>query len=219
MVKESGSSKLEYLVKLLESEGWVKDRERREGVKVLCLVDHATLQEGRPRDWVAVGADGVVAFGETQREALDGAHRLGLDVRNAAAERLNSEYPRRAIRDETLSPSILEKSVRHGKGNQRDNREYLTKMFGPDGPFRKSRENREVREKARRRYLDEQASLLKERPREWVAMGAEGVIAFGNTDREVLDEAYSRGFDNTNIVVEFLNPDPVHIHPDSRQII
>ena len=213
MAKESGLSKLEYLVTLLGSEGWVKNRETREGVKVLCLADHATLREGRPGDWVAVGVDGVVAFGKTRREALDGAHSLGLDVRGAASERLNSEYPRGAIRDERIRPSILEKSVQNRKGDQGDDRECLTKMFGPDGSLRKSRENREVREKARRRYLDEQASLLKERPREWVAMGVEGVIAFGNTLEEARDEAESCGFDKTNMVVEFLNPEPFDIPP------
>ncbi len=218
MAKESGSSKLAYIVKLLESEGWIKNRETREEVKTLCLADHATLREGRPGDWVAFGADGVIAFGDTQREALDGAHELKLEVRNRAVERLNREPPRRPIEYEPVIPSIFEENVEYHKGDYEYDQEYLTKIFGPDGLLAKHRKKYKLREKARRRYLDEQATLLEEHPREWVAMGVDGVIGFGKSSSEALDAAYRLGFDDTNMVVEFLNPEPFNIPPTFRSV-
>ena len=79
----------------------------------------------------------------------------------------------------------------------------------------------EMSEKAERRYLAERATLLKERPGEWVALGADGVIAFENTMKEVWDEAHSRGFDETNIIIRFLDPGPIdiHMHPGLMQIV
>ena len=76
-------------------------------------------------------------------------------------------------------------------------------------------------EKAERRYLVERATLLKERHGRWVAMGTDGVIAFGNTPQEAWDEAESRGFDKMDVIVRFLDPGPIHIHmhPSSIQII
>ena len=213
MAKESKPSKLEYVVKLLESESWIKNREKREEVNTLCLADHATLWEGRPGDWVAIVADGVIAFGDTQREALDAAHRLELENRDRAVERLNPEPARSPIGDEPVIPSIFEKNVQYQKGYYGADLEYVKKIFGPDGPFKKWREKHKLREKARRRYLDEQATLLKEHPKEWVAMGADGVIAFGKSQREALDKACNLGFDDTNMVVEFLNPEPFNIPP------
>ena len=91
MAKESKPSELEDVVKLLESEGCIKNEETREEVKTLCLADHATLWEGRPGDWVATGADGVIAFGDTQREVLDELYSRGFDSTNMVVEFLNPD--------------------------------------------------------------------------------------------------------------------------------
>ena len=218
MAKKKGSSKLAYIVKLVESESWIKNRETREEVKTIHLADHATLWEGRPGDWVAIEPDGVIAFGNTEREALDASHRLGLEARNRTVECFKPEPPPNPFGDKVVIPSIFGKDVQHQKRDYEYDREYLTKIFGPDGLLAKQREKYKLREKARTRYLEEQAALLEEHPREWVAIGADGVIAFGNSDREAWDKAESLGFDKTNMVVEFLNPEPFNIPPTFRSV-
>ena len=61
-------SKLEYVVKLLKSERRIKNRDTSEEVKSFHLAERATLLKERPREWVASGADGIIAFGKTRRE-------------------------------------------------------------------------------------------------------------------------------------------------------
>lgn len=86
--------------------------------------------------------------------------------------------------------------------------EHVASLFG-QGHNSEFKKWLEMTEKAERHYRAEFSALLEEHPREWVAIGADGVIAFGNTQGEAWDKAESLGFDKTDMVVRSLDPGPI----------
>ena len=86
--------------------------------------------------------------------------------------------------------------------------EHVASLFG-QGHNREFKKWLEMTEKAERHYRAEFSALLEDHPREWVAIGADGVITFGNTQEEAWDKAESLGFDKTDMVVRFLDPGPI----------
>ncbi len=58
------------------------------------------------------------------------------------------------------------------------------------------------------RMRTEQAELIKEHPDKWVAMGGDGVLAVGDSMKEVLEEVERQGVDSGETVVEFLDTSP-----------
>ena len=89
-----------------------------------------------------------------------------------------------------------------------DELEYVTAVFGPDGPFKKLRENRELREKVTSRFWDEREELTKNHPRKWIAIGEDGVHILGDSLEETLAEFREQGHGDSAVVLEYLDPNP-----------
>ena len=58
------------------------------------------------------------------------------------------------------------------------------------------------------RMRAEQAELLKKHTDRWIAMGRHGVLAVGDSMKEVLEEAERQGVDSGDTVVEFMDTSP-----------
>ena len=58
------------------------------------------------------------------------------------------------------------------------------------------------------RFNDERERLIEKHPRQWVAMSKDGVITLGDSMQEVADEAKGRGYDGSDFILQFLDPDP-----------
>ena len=95
-----------------------------------------------------------------------------------------------------------------GDSSQRWDIEQVALLFGQEHNI-EFKKWLKMTEKAGRHYLAAEATLLKEHPGQWVAVGVDGVIAFGNTLEEAQDEAEGLGFDKTSIIVRFLDPGPI----------
>ena len=89
-----------------------------------------------------------------------------------------------------------------------DEIEYLTATFGPDGPFKKLRENRELRKKVTSRFWDEREQLTERYPRKWIAIGEDGVHVLGDSLDETLAELREQGHGDYAVVLEYLDPNP-----------
>ena len=57
---------------------------------------------------------------------------------------------------------------------------------------------------------------MKRHPDKWVAMGQEGVLAVGESMDEVLSEVESRGLHGADVVIQFMDTDPLSRTGDSR---
>ena len=86
--------------------------------------------------------------------------------------------------------------------------EYVTAIFGPDGPFKKLRENRELHEKIKNRFWDEREELTKKHPRKWIAVGEDVVHVLADSREEVLVEFREQGHGDSAVVLEYLDPNP-----------
>ncbi len=58
------------------------------------------------------------------------------------------------------------------------------------------------------RLWSERAELMERHPDRWVAVGADGVVAIGDSMRAVLNEVEDLGMRRRDVVVEFLDTDP-----------
>ena len=59
------------------------------------------------------------------------------------------------------------------------------------------------------RMRRERSNLVEKHPDKWVAMGREGVLAVGDSMDEVLWEVEARGLNGADVVIEFLDTDPL----------
>ena len=51
-------------------------------------------------------------------------------------------------------------------------------------------------------------SLIEKHPYKWVAISKDGVIALGDSMKEVADDARKQGYDGSSFILQFLDPDP-----------
>ena len=58
------------------------------------------------------------------------------------------------------------------------------------------------------RLWEERAELMERYPERWVAVGMEGVVAVGDSMRDVLDTVEARGLREREVVVEHLQANP-----------
>ena len=65
--------------------------------------------------------------------------------------------------------------------------------------------------KLRARMIEEHSRLIDKYPDKWVAMGKDGMLAVGESKREVLDEIEIRGIRRSSAVVEFMDTDPAEL--------
>ena len=65
--------------------------------------------------------------------------------------------------------------------------------------------------KLRARMIEEHSRLIEKYPGKWVAMGKDGVLAVGESKREVFDEIETRGIRRSAAVVEFMDTDPADL--------
>ena len=63
----------------------------------------------------------------------------------------------------------------------------------------------------RARMVEEHGRLIEKYPGKWVAMGKDGVLAVGESKREVLDEIENRGIRRSAAVVEFMDTAPAEL--------
>ncbi len=62
--------------------------------------------------------------------------------------------------------------------------------------------------KIHHRLRKESAALLEKYPRKWVAMGKTGIVTLGDSQEEVLAELENRGLGNSDVAIQFLDPNP-----------
>ena len=63
----------------------------------------------------------------------------------------------------------------------------------------------------RARMIEEHSRLIDKYPDKWVAIGKDGVLAVGESKREVLDEVEIRGIRRSSAVAEFMDTDPAEL--------
>ena len=62
--------------------------------------------------------------------------------------------------------------------------------------------------KAVNRLWIERDALIEKHPNRWVSMGKDGVVSIGDSIEEVVLATETKGISTTDVVVEYLDPDP-----------
>ena len=62
--------------------------------------------------------------------------------------------------------------------------------------------------KAVKRLWSERDALIEKHPNRWVSMGKDGVVSIGDSIEEVVSATETKGISTTDVVVEYLDPDP-----------
>ena len=62
--------------------------------------------------------------------------------------------------------------------------------------------------KAVNRLWDERHWLIERHPNKWVSMGKDGVVSIGDSIEEVVSATEERNVSTSDVIVEYLNPDP-----------
>ena len=62
------------------------------------------------------------------------------------------------------------------------------------------------------RLIRERPTLKEKYPRKWVAVGKAGVVTLGDSQEEVLVELKRLGLRSSDVMIDFLDPDPpIHV--------
>ena len=86
--------------------------------------------------------------------------------------------------------------------------EWVKERLRNSGSPKAMKERSERRRRIQRRIWDEKEALIGKHPRKWVVMGENGILTLGDSLKEVIAEARSRGIDSDDMVVEYLDPNP-----------
>lgn len=66
------------------------------------------------------------------------------------------------------------------------------------------------------RFGQDEAKLLEELPHHWVAVGASGLVAWGESAEEVMQAVAGQGLSGSDVTLEYLDPEPPSYLPSGR---
>ena len=94
------------------------------------------------------------------------------------------------------------------KSNHLWDQAYVEEIVDNLGGVKALREGKDEFHQVVSRMDEERASLVKEHPDKWVAMGKDGVLAVGDSMEDVFGAVESAGLRGSEFEVEFLDSDP-----------
>lgn len=90
----------------------------------------------------------------------------------------------------------------------RPSADEFEKMLAQLGGTQALRDDPNDFRKAVKRLWSERDALIEKHPNRWVSMGKDGVVSIGDSIEEVVSTTETKGISTTDVVVEYLDPDP-----------